>query len=97
MKNIKLTIEYDGKEWGGWQKQPNKPNISGAEERGRKEGERIGQERGEKIGMKREKIETAKRMLNKKIDMALTAIQSEETQHYVKTLRGKGNDQYKDR
>ena len=22
MRNIKLTIEYDGKEFGGWQKQP---------------------------------------------------------------------------
>lgn len=22
MINIKLTIEYDGKEYGGWQKQP---------------------------------------------------------------------------
>ena len=29
MKNIKLTIEYDGKEFGGWQKQPNKLNIQG--------------------------------------------------------------------
>ena len=24
MRNIKLTIEYDGKEFNGWQKQPNK-------------------------------------------------------------------------
>ena len=29
MKNIKLTIEYDGKDFGGWQKQPNKLNIQG--------------------------------------------------------------------
>ena len=29
MRNIKLTIEYDGKEFGGWQKQPNKLNIQG--------------------------------------------------------------------
>ena len=29
MRNIKLTIEYDGKKFGGWQKQPNKPNIQG--------------------------------------------------------------------
>lgn len=29
MRNIKLTIEYDGKGFGGWQKQPNKPNIQG--------------------------------------------------------------------
>ncbi|MBR0350727.1 MAG: tRNA pseudouridine(38-40) synthase TruA [Clostridia bacterium] len=29
MKNIKLVIEYDGKDWGGWQKQPNKLNIQG--------------------------------------------------------------------
>lgn len=29
MRNIKLTIEYDGKEYGGWQKQPNKLNIQG--------------------------------------------------------------------
>lgn len=29
IRNIKLTIEYDGKEFGGWQKQPGKPNIQG--------------------------------------------------------------------
>ncbi len=29
MKNIKLTIEYDGKDYNGWQKQPNKSNIQG--------------------------------------------------------------------
>lgn len=29
MKNIKLVIEYDGKEFNGWQKQPNKLNIQG--------------------------------------------------------------------
>ena len=29
MRNIKLTIEYDGKEFKGWQKQPNKLNIQG--------------------------------------------------------------------
>ncbi len=29
MRNIKLTIEYDGKEYGGWQRQPNKLNIQG--------------------------------------------------------------------
>ena len=29
MINIKLTIEYDGKEFNGWQKQPNKLNIQG--------------------------------------------------------------------
>ena len=29
MRNIKLTIEYDGKGFGGWQRQPLKPNIQG--------------------------------------------------------------------
>ena len=29
MRNIKLTIEYDGKKFGGWQKQPAKLNIQG--------------------------------------------------------------------
>ena len=29
MRNIKLIIEYDGKKFNGWQKQPNKPNIQG--------------------------------------------------------------------
>ena len=29
MRNIKLIIEYDGKKFGGWQKQPNKNNIQG--------------------------------------------------------------------
>ena len=29
MRNIKLYIEYDGKDFNGWQKQPNKLNIQG--------------------------------------------------------------------
>lgn len=29
MRNIKLVIEYDGKDFNGWQKQPNKLNIQG--------------------------------------------------------------------
>ena len=29
MRNIRLTIEYDGKDFNGWQKQPNKLNIQG--------------------------------------------------------------------
>lgn len=29
MRNIKLTIEYNGKNFNGWQKQPNKLNIQG--------------------------------------------------------------------
>ena len=30
MRNIKLTIEYDGKKFNGWQRQPTKPNIQGS-------------------------------------------------------------------
>ena len=30
MRNIKLTIEYDGKDFNGWQKQPTKLNIQGS-------------------------------------------------------------------
>ena len=33
MRNIKLTIEYNGKGFNGWQKQPNKLNIQGEIER----------------------------------------------------------------
>lgn len=33
MRNIKLIIEYDGKKFGGWQKQPGKLNIQGEIER----------------------------------------------------------------
>ena len=33
MRNIKLTIEYDGKSFNGWQKQPDKLNIQGEIER----------------------------------------------------------------
>lgn len=33
MRNIKLTIEYDGKEYNGWQKQPDKLNIQGTIEK----------------------------------------------------------------
>lgn len=29
MRNIRLTIEYDGKKFNGWQKQPYKLNIQG--------------------------------------------------------------------
>ena len=29
MRNIKIVIEYDGKDFNGWQKQPNKLNIQG--------------------------------------------------------------------
>ena len=29
MRNIKLTIEYDGKDFNGWQKQKDRPNIQG--------------------------------------------------------------------
>lgn len=27
MRNIKLTIEYDGKDFNGWQKQPEKIHM----------------------------------------------------------------------
>ena len=33
MRNIKLTIEYDGKDYNGWQKQPNRLNIQGTIEK----------------------------------------------------------------
>ena len=33
MRNIKLIIEYDGTEYKGWQKQPNRLNIQGEIER----------------------------------------------------------------
>ena len=33
MRNIKLTIEYDGKDFNGWQKQPAKLNIQGTIEK----------------------------------------------------------------
>lgn len=33
MRNIKLTIEYDGKDFNGWQAQPNKLNIQGTIQR----------------------------------------------------------------
>ena len=37
MRNIKLTIEYDGKKFGGWQKQPTKLNVQGEIENAIKE------------------------------------------------------------
>ena len=33
MINIRITIEYDGKDFNGWQKQPTKLNIQGESER----------------------------------------------------------------
>lgn len=43
MRNIKLIIEYDGKGFNGWQKQPNKLNIQGEIEKAIEEitGEKI--------------------------------------------------------
>ena len=43
MRNIKLTIEYDGKDFNGWQKQPSRLNIQGEIERA------IGELTGEEI------------------------------------------------
>lgn len=37
MRDIKLIIEYDGKKFGGWQKQPTKLNIQGEIEQAIKE------------------------------------------------------------
>ena len=45
MRNIKLIIEYDGKSFNGWQKQPNKLNIQGEIERA------IGEITGEEIDL----------------------------------------------
>ena len=45
MRNIKLVIEYDGKEFNGWQKQPNKLNIQGNIEKA------IGQITGEEVNL----------------------------------------------
>ena len=45
MRNIKLVIEYDGKEFHGWQKQPNKLNIQGTIEKA------IEQVTGEKVDL----------------------------------------------
>ena len=45
MRNIKLVIEYDGKGFNGWQKQPNKLNIQGEIERA------IGEITGEEINL----------------------------------------------
>ena len=45
MRNIRLVIEYDGKSFNGWQKQPNKLNIQGEIERA------IGEITGEEINL----------------------------------------------
>ena len=37
MRNIRLIIEYDGRKFGGWQKQPSKLNIQGEIENAIKE------------------------------------------------------------
>ena len=43
MRNIKLIIEYDGKGFNGWQKQPDRLNIQGEIEKAIEEitGEKI--------------------------------------------------------
>lgn len=45
MRNIKLVIEYDGKSFNGWQKQPTKLNIQGEIEKA------IGELTGEEIDL----------------------------------------------
>lgn len=45
MRNIKLIIEYDGKAFNGWQKQPTKLNIQGEIERA------IGEITGEEVNL----------------------------------------------
>lgn len=45
MRNIKLVIEYDGKDFNGWQKQPSKLNIQGEIEKA------IETITGEKVGL----------------------------------------------
>lgn len=45
MRNIKLIIEYDGKSFNGWQKQPTKLNIQGEIEKA------IGEITGEEINL----------------------------------------------
>ena len=45
MRNIKLIIEYNGKGFNGWQKQPNRLNIQGEIEKA------IGELTGEKINL----------------------------------------------
>ena len=45
MRNIKLIIEYDGKSFNGWQKQPNKLDIQGEIEKA------IGELTGEEINL----------------------------------------------
>lgn len=45
MRNIKLIIEYDGKDFNGWQKQPDKLNIQGTIEKA------IEQITGEKVDL----------------------------------------------
>ena len=37
MRNIKLIIEYDGKNFAGWQSQPDKVSIQGEIEKAIKE------------------------------------------------------------
>ena len=45
MRNIKLIIEYNGRNFNGWQKQPNKLNIQGELEKV------IGEITGEEINL----------------------------------------------
>lgn len=45
MRNIRLTIEYEGKSFNGWQKQPNKLNIQGEIEKA------IGEITGEEVDL----------------------------------------------
>lgn len=50
MRNIRLTIEYDGKDFNGWQKQPTKLNIQGEIERAIAEITKVSPEEVELIG-----------------------------------------------
>ena len=64
MKNIRLTIEYDGKDFNGWQKQPNKLNIQGEIERAIKE---ITKEDVELIASRKDRCRSARYSTNSKL------------------------------
>lgn len=96
MRNIKLTIEYDGKDFNGWQKQPNHLNIQGEIEKAIKnvtgeEVELIGSGRTDAGVHAFEQVANFKTNTELPIEKMATAINSQ-LKHTVRILKAEEVD-----
>ncbi len=84
MRNIKLIIEYDGKSFNGWQKQPTKLNIQGEIEKAIEEIDNVINEGKDLTNFLWEMIKYTKDILVTKIGKKLQIYSNEEIQQIKK-------------